>query len=102
MKYRILMKVDDLPDRSIVTKRSGEKRFILKRELSFWCGKKRRVQRRPDGYFYLVDRESGNIQEIAEGKEVLCEMDLPQLCTPEGLIGEDEAMEDSRSAGVSA
>ena len=71
--FTLLMRAFEIPDGAIVTKRTGEKEYMLKRDIKIYGeaeGECREVTVK-EGFVFLIPKGGGNINAVSEGTKLL-------------------------------
>ena len=78
---KVLMEAKNIPENSIVTKKTGEKRYTLKNKINVYSADdvrpEEKVKLNIDGYFLFGAR--GSINQIAEDLELCWMVSLEEL-----------------------
>lgn len=76
MKVTLILDADDIPDNSEVTKVTGTKEYILKKNLTLYGPEGKIPIKMPQGFVYIVDE--GDINMISAGTKLKIELEIEE------------------------
>jgi len=69
-EIKIILRAVNIPDKSVVTKKTGTKEFVLRKSISVYIAGEEKQDIKAEGSVFLIDNE-GNINSFDWNKELL-------------------------------